>query len=238
MKTWKLFWGLGFILLATALVLDAVGILAPIQSAVGDISMLGALTALLLLCYALVRLFRGKVGEIFVPLALIFMIFEKNIAFVCRIGDENGNIINNWLLFLCAGLLWIGFGILFSGIKRKKKKGKSRFEFVYNNNTHSGSLGSSTRYIDCDGFKYESVENNLGSCRIFFGNTDKYEGGGVLEIENNLGSVTVNVPDGWKVLMNIDNSLGHVDTPECEGNDPTLTIKGENNLGNVSIKRV
>ncbi len=235
MKTWKLFWGLGLILLAAALVLDAVGVLAPISSAVGDVSILALLAALLLLCYAIARLCRGRVGEIFLPLALIFMLFEKNIAYFFKIGDGDGNIINNWLLFGCALMLWIGFSILLSGIRKKKKH--NCFEFEHKNK-HGGSLGSSVRYIACDGFKYELVENNLGACTIFFGNTDKYDGDGVLEIENNLGSVVVNVPDEWDTVVKMDNSLGNITSPKPTPGGKILNIKGENNLGSIVIKKV
>ncbi len=234
-NTWKLFWGLGFILVAIALVLDAVGVLAPIASAVGDVSILALLAGFLLLCYAVARLCRGKVGEIFLPLAFIFMLFEKNIAFIFGIGDENGNIINNWLLFLCACMLWIGFSIIFSGIKKKNMK---KWKGIEINGHRSGGMGSSVRYIDCESFNREFVENDLGSCVVFFENTDKYEGGGVLHIDNNLGSLVVNVPEGWNVAVNIDNSLGSVTSPKpCEGG-PLLTVKGDNNLGSVVIKRV
>ncbi len=233
-KTWKLFWGLGFIFLAVALVLDALGVLAPISSAVGDISVLGLIVGLLLLCYAIARLCRGRVGEIFLPLALIFMLFEKNIAYFFKIGDESGNIINNWLLLGCAFMLWIGFSILFSGIKRKKKK----WNGVEVNGHRSGGIGSSVRYIDCQSFKYEAIENDLGSTTVFFENAEKYEGGGVLHIENNLGSMVVNVPAGWNVEVKLDNSLGSVSAPKPSPGGPTLTVNGDNNLGSVVIKKV
>ncbi len=234
-KTWKLFWGLGFISLAIVLVLDAVGVLAPITSIVGEVSVLALICGLFLLCYAMAQLLRGKIGEIFLPLALIFMLFEKNIALVCGIGDANGNIINNWLLLLCAVMLWIGFSILFSGMRRKKKRKKIEFEVGHR---HSGSIGSSVRYIDCEGFKHESVENDLGSCVVFFENTDKYEGDGVLYIDNNLGSLVVNVPADWNVAVSIDNSLGTVTSPKPCSGGRLLTVKGDNNLGSVVIKTV
>ncbi len=234
-KTWKLFWGLGFILLALALVLDAVGVLAPIASTVGDVSILAVIAALLLLSYTVSRLFRGRVGEIFVPLALIFMLFETNIAHIFGIGDESGNIINNWLLLLCACMLWIGFSILFSGVRRKNTKKWNGIEI---NGHRSGGIGSSVKYIDCEGFKNEFVENDLGSCVVFFENTDKYEGGGVLHIDNNLGSTVINVPAEWSVAVNIDNSLGSVQAPKQSGQGPHLTVNGDNNLGSVVIKTV
>lgn len=235
MKTWKIFWGVGFILVAVALILDAFGVLAGIMSPFGEVSILALAAGLLLLSYAISQLVRGRIGEIFVPLALIFMLFEKNIAFY--MGLESDDIINNWLLLGCAVMLWIGFSILFSGFKKKKR----RFEVHYddNGNHSSGNFGATVKYINCDGFKFESVENNLGSFTVFFENVDKYEGGGVLEIENNLGSMTINVPSSWKVDMEIDNSLGGSSKPSGENADgPTLKIRGENNLGGVSVKYV
>lgn len=237
MNTWKIFWGVGFILVAVALILDAFGVLAGIMSPFGEVSILALAAGLLLLSYAISQLVKGKVGDIFIPLALIFMLFEKNIAFY--MGLEGEDIINNWLLLGCAALLWIGFSILLSGIGKKKKK----FEFVHTvdekGHHSSGNFGATVKYINCDGFKYESIENNLGSYNVFFENTDKYEGGGVLEIENNLGSMTINVPSSWKVDMEIDNSLGGSSKPSGENADgPTLKIRGENNLGGVSVKYV
>ena len=134
-------------------------------------------------------------------------------------------------------MLWIGFSILFSGVRRKNRECKT----YYRDNSHrsSGSLGASVKYIDCEGFRYESVENNLGTYTVFFENIEKYEGGGVLEIENNLGSMTINVPSSWKIDMEIENSLGGSSKPNCDGVEgPTLKIRGENNLGGVSVKYV
>lgn len=232
MKTGKIFWGVGLILVAVALILDALGVLAPITSVVGDISLLAVLAALLLLSYAISKLCSGKVGEIFIPLSLIFMLFEKNIAILCGLNDTN--IINNGLLIGCAALLWIGFSILFSG---------HRHERVENGNVRvkSGSnLTSSVTYIDAASFGEESVENNLGSLVVRFENVDEYKGGGVLDVDNNLGSTVIEVPSSWRFVVNIDNGLGSVSAPSEAGDAdaPLLLIKGDNNLGSVSIRFV
>lgn len=235
MKTWKIFFGVGLILIAVVLVLDALGILAPISSAVGPVSILACVAGLLLLSYTVAKLIKGKISEIFIPLALVFMLFEKNIAFM--LGREDENIINNWLILGCAALVSVGFSILFSGLKRKNR----RREHICGECGHrfsTGNLGTSVKYIDCDGFKFESIENNIGSYTVFFENVDKYEGGGVLEIENNLGSMDIHVPTDWHIIMQVDNSLGATSEPDDIGNGPTLTIRGDNNLGSVSVDRV
>lgn len=234
---WKLFWGLAFILVAVALVLDALGVLAPFISAFGEISIWAIIGGVALLCFAISQLISGNIGNFFVPLALIFMIFEKNLAFYFQIGDENQNIINNWLLLLVAVLLGIGFSILFSGVKRRKRRHAHGREWSIGDNVKiKANIGSSVRYIDCDGFKYEEIENDLGSCTVFFENVDKYESGGVLCVDNSLGSIVITVPEGWNVISRIDNSLGSVIVPKPNFDGPILTITGENNLGSVCIK--
>ena len=232
-RPWKIFFGVGFVLVALSLLLDALGIFAPIATALGGVSVFAVIAALLLLVFIILRLCRGKVGEIFVPLAIIFMLFERNLAFL--LGRKDPNIINNWLLLACAVMLWIGFAILFSGIKKKKKK-KLAEELGH---TSTGSIGAFVKIINCEGFKYESIENNLGSYTIHFENVEAYEGGGVLMIDNNLGSMVINVPSGWCIVCEVENSIGASSKPSEENPDgPVLVVKGDNNLGNVSIKYV
>lgn len=229
---WRLFLGLGLVTVAVALIIDALGILAPVATAMGGVSVLAVIAAILLLAFAIFRLCKGRIGEIFVPLALIFMMFEKNVAFLLGI---KGDIINNWLLLGCAVMLWIGFAILLSGFKKKKKKKET--EFI--GHTSTGNIGSFVKFIDCEGFKYESIENNLASYTVHFENVDKYEGGGVIMIENNLGAMVINVPMGWCVVTDIENSLGASTKPSEENScGPVITIKGDNNLGSVNIKYV
>lgn len=233
MKTGKIFWGVGFILLAVIFILDALGVMTPLASTIGDISLLSVLIALFLLSYTVVRLTKGKIAEIFVPLAFIFMLFEKNVATIC--GLEDSNIINNWLLFGCGILLWIGFTILFSGAKKRSIEIKT-----HGGNKSSSNISSSVKYIDASSFKEEWVENNLGGLSVYFENADKYEGGATLYVENSLGATVINVPSGWRYDETIENSLGCINFTNGKGgpNGPLLIIKGENNLGSISIKLV
>ena len=236
MKTEKIFWGLGFILLAVALILNALGVMAPFTSAIGEVSFLAVVAGLILLSYVVERIVKGKISEIFIALSLIFMLFEKNIAHLCHLEDEN--IINNWLLFGCACLLQLGFEILFPKSRRRIKAVKSDGSHQYR--WSRSSLNSSVKYIDGESFREEYVENDLGSCVIRFESADKYTGGGILHVDNNLGSMVVEVPSSWKFVHNIDNSLGSVVADFDGGNPdgPLLKIEGDNNLGSLAIKYV
>lgn len=249
MKTWKLFVGIGIVLCATLIILNAFGVLSPIISSIGEISVLSVILGVLLLAFAIIRLTRGKFQDIFVPLALIFMLFEKNIAVLCGLEADH-DIINNWLLLLCAVMLWIGFGIIAS-IFRSNKRGKrhgfkmtinedddcddEKHGFVYKNH-----MQSTVRYIDCTEFRYECIENNFGSTRIFFENIDKYNGDGVIDVESNFGNFEINIPSSWRYEQDVATNFGGISEANGSGNEdgPLLIIKGESNFGHISIKYV
>ena len=253
MKTGKLFWGLGIILLAVALLLDGLGVLAPMAEKIGDVSIFALFLVLLLLCHTLSKIRRGKIDDIFVPLALVFMLLEKNIAF--WMGREDSDIVNNWLLLGCAVLMQIGFSILFSHSRIKVEIGddgdvkidadiEAETEvFVQKRKQHSckrNCFSSCIRYIDAACFGRETIENDLASTVIRFENVGQYTGGGVLYIENNLGSTVVELPASWRFEVDIENSLGSVRYPSEKGDPsmPQVIIRGENNLGSVVIKYV
>ena len=234
MKTWKIFWGLGLILAAAVLLLDAFGVITPFLDVVGGISAIQIVGALLLLSFVISRIIKLKFAEIFVPLALIFMIFEKNIAFY--FGLESDNILNNGLLIGCAILLAIGVGILTP--KRKREK-------VFSFKSSSGSKhyeregGSATTYFDCKEFVEENISNRLGETVVHFENEDEYTGGGVLNVDNKLGETVIYVSSRWNVRINVVSHLGETEQVGHGDKDgPTLTINGNNALGEVLIKFV
>ena len=231
MKTHKLFWGLGFLLAAALIILDVVGVIPTLLSAVGEVSVFSLILGLLLLSYALARLFRGKVSAIFFPLAFIFLLFEKNVAVLC--GLETENIVNNWLVLLIALLLHVGVAILLPF--RRIRRGHRRYAV----SCEESMLGSSTVYVNCDDFTPSIVSNMLGECTVHFQNVDSYQGGQTLTVSNDLGSMTINVPVTWTLVTDIDNSLGSLDTPaQTDNGGPILYIKGDNNLGSIDINLV
>lgn len=229
MKTWKIFWGLGFVLAALFLLLDAVGVITPFLDVVGGISAAQVICGLFLIAFVISRIIKLKLHEIFIPLALLFMLFEDNVAFL--LGLEDDNIIGNWLLFWCAVLLSVGVSILTSKNRvlnfKITKKGTPQ-------KTHA--IGASTSYIDCEDFVEEHIINNLGETVIHFENEANFTSGAVLHIENKLGETVVYVPEQWNVKLNITSKLGNV-VQKGKGNadGPTLVINGTNELGEVVI---
>lgn len=243
MKAWKIFIALGLILIAVILILDAANVLSPLTSVIGEISAFRIALGLFLLAFTAERIVKGKLHEIFLPLALIFMLFEKNVAML--LGMENPNIVHNGILVLAAILLSVGFNMLFGNVKKKRTRRKvsaqinSSAKYEYSDNKTKCSLGSSAVYIDCETLSPRFIENNLGACSVYFENPEKYASDGSIHVENNLGSMTIHVPAAWSVVNMIESSIGSVHAPKCEKTDAfILTVYGENNLGSVSIKFV
>lgn len=226
MKKNKVFWGLVLIAIAVLALLDNFGVISPLTEAVGEISIFSAVIGILAFFLAISRLFRRKYHEIFIPLAVTFAMFEKNIAFL--LDKEDPDLIRNGVLYLIALLLTIGVSLLTGG--RTK-----HFTFRF----HDKKIGRSTVYVDCTHFVSEEIENNMGSCIVHFTGTESYTGGGVLNIENNMGSVLVRVPSAWKIRSNMENNMGSVTIPENDVQDgPTLTLTGENNMGSLKIEYI
>ena len=99
-KLSKIFWGLGFFLLAVFLLLNAFGVITPVLGVIGGVSVLQIILGLFLISLIISKVIQLKLTFILVPLSLLFMVFEKNVAFI--LGMEKENIIKNWLLFGCA----------------------------------------------------------------------------------------------------------------------------------------
>ncbi len=236
MKMSKWFWGLGFIVAAVLILLDGTGLLQPLSHAIGGVSVLAVFLGLLLVVFIITRLLKGRVASVIFPLAFLFLLFEKNLAFLC---GRPANLIHNGLVLLIALLLTVGVAILFprGGRRIRAYRTVSRTE-TYGDRAEC-SLGSATVYVDGATLSPGHVENNLGSCRIHFENPGAYEGGGVLYVENNLGAMVIYVPSSWEVNVAVENNLGgtNVPSPVVTGG-PMLTIRGENNLGSLTVKYI
>lgn len=232
MKVWKIAIALFCILFAVFGLLEAVGVTPPMESVVGELSFWRIVCALFLFALVVKYLCKLKVCKLLFSLSLLFMVVEPNIAYLC--GAESDNLINNWLLLLYTILICIGFSLI---LPKRGRKGKWTVS-IDGDGHHENSLGARTIYIDCATFTDRYVENNLGSTVIRFENADAYIGGGLLRLENNLGSIVVEVPGNWSLDCQIETSLGSVQNHVgAGGNGPSLMISGENNLGSIVIRK-
>ena len=239
MKAFKIVLGLVFIAVAVLLILEALGVVVSITGIIGEISFWQVAGGIFLVSGIIKLLASGQFYEIFVPLGFLFMIFERNIAYIA--GMESQDIINNWLVFGCSLLLSAGFMFILPGRKKKKDKYKKSGIII---NIKDNEFGSAVTYIDCEDFgntiMAHSVKNKFGSLEVRFDNADSYKGGATLHVDNHFGAIEICVPKSWRIIDNIDVHLGAIDL-DNDGEDqdgPTLTIEGCVSLGAIDIERV
>ncbi|MBP5230336.1 MAG: hypothetical protein ILO68_01270, partial [Clostridia bacterium] len=226
-RTWeRVFWGIVFLAAAVLIILYAAGVNLGV---IGEIPVIDLILGVILLAWIIRCLIRVRIPSIFLPLGLLFCVFEEEIARWAGIADfQPGRILNHWLVLLVIVLLTAGSALLLRPWTKKRKEADS---------CRVTTGGSSTLYIDCVGFSEESVKNELGSTSVWFSNKDRYEGNGVLHVHNELGSTTVHVPPEWHLSVNVTKELGNVSV--CGSGNPEgklLTIVGKCELGNVSIR--
>lgn len=227
-KLSKIFWGLGFILLAVFLLLNALGVMTPVLNVIGGVSVLQMILGLFLVLFIISMVIRLRFASVIIALSFLFMVFEKNVAFVLGMDDEN--IINNWLLFGCALLVSIGISILTpKSLKFRAKDGAGKAK--------QNHMGAHAMYVDCEDFVEKMIYNKLGEYTVHFENTDRFTSGAVLNVYNRLGEVIIYVPSEWNVNENIDSKFGDISySGKGDENGPTLVLNGSNDLGGISIK--
>ena len=101
----KILWAVSLMVLAVIIVLNTVGINFGLNVALWKIAL-----AFLVLVFVVERCIEGKFGYLFIPLVIIFLILEKDIALAC--GIESGDIGPNWLFIVSAVLITIGLEML------------------------------------------------------------------------------------------------------------------------------
>ncbi len=243
MRAGKIILGLVLIAVALLLIFEAVGIIEPITSIIGEITFWQVIGGIVLVSGIVTLLSAGQFWQIFVLLGFLFMIFEKNIAYIC--GIEGDDVINNWLVFGCSLLLSAGFMFLIPSETRKKRKNKKQNRGHFALHVNSNEMASGVVYINCEEFgntdMERSVKNKLGSLEVNFENAASYKGGATLHLENSIGAIEVKVPKSWRVncddLILVLGAL-EVEHEEESADSPVLILEGRVKLGAVEVERV
>ena len=232
-QTWeRVFWGIVFLAAAVLIILYATGVNLGV---VAEIPVIDLILGVILVAWIIARLVKVDIPGIFLPLGLLFCIFEDEIAVwtgKIALADKaafvHGSLLNHWIVLLIIVLLTVGTSLLFRPLHQKWKSAKN-----YKSNRGS----SSTVYIDCQSFTTQTVTNELGSTNVWFSNKESYAGGGVLVVQNELGAIVVHVPKEWQLACNITKDLGSVSVPGTgTPGGKLLTISGHCDLGSISVR--
>ncbi len=232
-----IFTALGLIALSAA---EAFGIIPGIETSMGKISIPAVLiTVFVIAPYIGYKICLGEYHGTLIPLALIFMMFEKNIAALC--GRDDGDLINNWLLLGCAVLASIGLKIIIP--KKKFQIGKVHFfkpGFKINSKNKAFNDKTTVVHYDAADFTEEYTGNGIPSLVIRFDNTEDFTGG-TLHLGHTIGAAVVEVPKTWRFVCDTaENKPGAFQAPKCHASDaaPLLTINCGPKIGALLIRTV
>ena len=212
--------GIFLIFAAVLLILGTTGVIKPLESTLGTFTAFEIIAGIFLLVQIIEKIIRRQFWLLFLFLAIFFVIFEENIAFIC--GLESENIINNWFVIIAALVADSAFNYL---VPKKNKKG------------HSNTFSSSVHYIDASNTTVSHVYNRMGNSDVYYQNTEFLDPETKLELNlsNKMGNITVYVPNDWVVVDKMSNNMGNIEVREGVGGSITLTLFGENKMGNIEI---
>lgn len=214
--TRSIFWGLVLVGVAVVLIMDGVGF--TLGAGIGLWHILGGI---ILVSLIIERLVKGKLAYIFFPLAFLFILFEAPLANALGRGED---LISNWTVLLAAALLTGGMAILIP--RRDKESGA----------VTRGHMGNTTLYFDAADLSDCRITGKLGRTLVYFTNKEAYNGDGVISVSDNVGQITLYIPDEWNVVTTGGDNLGRIHVPPQTGSSgKTITLSVSDNLGVVDV---
>lgn len=229
--TKRILWGILLIAAGVLIALLSIGSATlPFNLKPGDV-ILGILVLLVLID----GISRLEFTKIFLMAGIELIIFEEELG--SALGKTDENWINNWAIILISLLIGIGFDMIFKGVK-DHIRGKKRSFFSIN----TSGFGDRVKYIDSSKMHTEYYRNNFGDAEIHFENSDRYEGGATLTVDNSFGDMEIYVPREWEITVDIDSSFGDLIVDPAlyvayaDESGKKLTIKGTNRFGDMDIK--
>jgi len=111
-----------------------------------------------------------------------------------------------------------------------------------NNPYISVKMGSVSRYLRADCLETAELNCDLGALEVYFDNVQLSPNGATAYVNCRLGSIEIYVPGNWRVVNNMNASLGNAEVngrlESASPDAPTLTLNGGVSLGSVTVSRI
>jgi predicted membrane protein len=239
----KLIWGTFLLLAAALIVFNQVDGFANI----GVVSIIAAILSLALIVQCVANLHFATLP---IPIAILYIIFQAPLGLPY---------IKIWALILAAVLASMGLAALLPRRRLScRRKDKDRGQTSDRNaqarqiHTESGgndnnpyinvNFGSTNRSLRADCLETAQLICNFGAIKLSFDQANPCPSGAKAVISCSFGGIELFVPKHWRVIDNLNCSLGGVDidktlTAQAE-NAPKLTLTGSVSLGGVNVRRI
>ena len=190
-----------------------------------------------------------------IPIAALYYIFQAPL---------NLPYIGLWMLVLVTVLVTCGLHIMLprrlrgniSWEYKYEKKGRRYHEHNDGDNSDaeieegddvnnpfiSMRFGHVSRYLHSDCMETAELRCNCGAMEVYFDHVELSPNGAEVFVSCRVGSVELYVPRHWRVIDNINTSLGNSEVDgrleSADEDAPTLTLTGNVSLGNVEVHRI
>jgi len=224
---WRLFWGLGFLVAACAVVLSMFGVIT-FGIGIGWVLLIILLTAI-----AIRSLLSLSWFFVFLPIAGIVTVFETQTDCM-RLGEMAGE----WSIggiWVVAVLLSVGFSILFRRAWFQGLEGEAEGAAEM---AAGVRFGGTTRHFDSQDFKRADLRANFGGVVARFDKAKIKGDKATITVDGSFAGFELYVPKNWKVVNKVRSTLGGVSkkgSPSVSKDSPVVTIKGKLELAGVEI---
>ncbi|HBL83533.1 MAG: hypothetical protein A2Y17_00460 [Clostridiales bacterium GWF2_38_85] len=227
-KNW--FWGLFLLFLAVFIIAIQIGSF----SEIGTMTIIATALIFAMIITSLIKL---QFFGVFVPLAFLYMIFEKPL----NLPDISG-----WLLILVALMLTAGIDMLFPHHRRRHGvfcRNSSKGEELNGNKVYAKtSFSEASKYLHSESLKNGEFNVSFGELNVYFDQAQLDPNGAEVYLDCNFGSMNVFIPRDWKVIDKLQANLGSVEhqhnSTVLAGDAPCLTLSGNVRFGSIEIKYV
>lgn len=231
MKRKNIFWGLILIFISITLLADMTGVIEAHST-------FKLAWTIILIAFAISKI----IALSFIPASLAgAMVLTLN-------ADKFTVYPSTPMIFFASFLLGLGLSMIFKPMRRRKiiiKSSKNRSFKTNFQSSISGehvhfenNFGDNSRYVQSNNLKSASIENNLGHSRVYFDNVVFDSDGAIINVECNLGQVTLYLPSDINLQNNLTASLGSITGAQSFHQDdsyPTVFLEGESNLGQIDV---
>ena len=219
-----IFWGIVLVIAAVVLILDGAGVLDKLGYGINVWRIVGGVLLFAWLVYMLVR---RQFADIFIPLGLLFLVFEGPIAQAA--GRTDGKLLPTWIVIVATILLTVGFSIILKPTHTVSVNGKQ-----YDSNP--GKIGNKILYVDAEKLDGTVINDHLGTVQIYVKDSAAYAGSAAVTITNNVGKVIVHLPEDWDVVTQTGDNIGKIDIPSHSGaSGKSVTLVVHDNLGSIEV---
>jgi len=174
-----------------------------------------------------------------------------SIAFLIIVHDEllGMEALTPWTVLGAAFLGMIGLNMIFPQKKilnhiHKDWQGETNESVIKNDSgetlNYTASFGEAVKYVNTDSLRRANLKCSFGSLVVYFDNAFLKNNTADVVIENAFGSTVLYIPSDWKVVLNVNTTLGATEEKgHCNPSGTnTLHIHGTVSFGALEIKYI